>query len=81
VAIPNHSIGRAAGCDRVARQRISHDSIIDLGIDRAPIQGDPGAAVPARLDGFTKAFNDVGLSRVVLVLQGHNMFGPTLRPY
>src|SRR5437879_8205027 len=66
----DHSIGRADGCDRAVRQRTSHDSIIALGIDHALIHSDPGAAVPTRLDSFTKTLDDIGLSRAVLVLQG-----------
>ena len=67
----NHSFGRTAGCYRAVRERISHDSIIDLGINRAPIHADPGTAVPTRLDSFTKALDDIGRSRAGFVLQGY----------
>src|SRR5207249_932319 len=57
--------------DGVGRERVSHDSIVNLRVNRALIHADAGATGSARLDGLTEALNDVGFSRARFVLQGH----------
>ena len=61
--------GGSFGTMEPAGQRIAHDAIVDLRVDRILIQADAGAACSAALNGFTKALNHVGFSRTRLVLQ------------
>ena len=52
-----------------AASAISHDSIVDLRIDRSFIQADSRAARSAALHGFAEALVYVGLPRARFVLQ------------
>src|SRR5438105_940891 len=67
----NYDFRRILRHERARRKRISHDSIIDLGINRSLIHTDARAAGAAGLDGFTETLNYVRLSGSRLVLQGH----------
>ena len=64
-------IGGALGTMEPRRQRIAHDAIVDLRVNRALIERDARAAGSAGLDGFAEALDHVGLSRAGLILQGH----------
>src|SRR5712664_347811 len=64
-------VGRATRHDGPGRQRISHDPIIDLGVDRSLIHADARTACSATLDRFAKALHHIGLSSTTLVLQGY----------
>ena len=57
--------------DGVGWKGISHDSILALRVDRAPVQADAEATGSSRLRGFTKACNDFSLSRAGFVLEGY----------
>ncbi len=61
----------SVGTMQPARQCISHDSIVDLRVNRSLIHADARAAGAASLNGFTEALNHVSLSRTRLVLQGY----------
>ena len=73
-------MGGPCGHDRPRSQPIAHDSIVDLRVNRAFIEGDARAAgpatdarspSPAALEGFAEMLNHIGLSRTRLVLQGY----------
>ena len=55
--------------DRARRKRITHDAVVDFGIERVAIQADSGAAMAAAGDGFTKALVDCGLAFSRRILQ------------
>src|ERR1700730_649490 len=66
----NDGFRRIPRHERARRKGISHDSIIDLRINRSLIHADARAA-GSSLDGFTETLNYVRLSSSRLVLQGY----------
>src|SRR5215831_19908340 len=69
---------RQPGDDRVCRtarhdgrcgQRISHNPIVDLGVDRSLMHADACTTRSSTLSGFAKALNYVSLPRTVLILE------------
>src|SRR6267142_2987198 len=67
----NDGVGRTAWHAGGGGQRISHDAIIDLGIDRSLVYADAGAACSASLDGFAEALGHIGFSCTAIVLKGY----------
>src|SRR5712675_491556 len=67
----NDGVGGTAWQDGAGGEGISHDAIIDLGVDRALEDADAGAACSASLDGFAKALGHTSFSGTTFVLQGY----------
>ena len=60
----------ALGCDVVGRERVAHDTVIDLGVNHPIVECDAGATMAAARDRFTEPLDDVGVSAAALVFQG-----------
>jgi hypothetical protein len=62
-------LGLAVRRDLASRQRIAHDPVVHLGIDRIVVDGDPGAASGAVGYALAEALDDVGMPGCAAVLQ------------
>src|ERR1700733_4072777 len=67
----NHRLTGTLGDQRGAGGSITHDLVVDLGINRSLVKSDARAARSTRLNGFAEALNYVRLARSCLILQGH----------
>ena len=63
-------LGGTSRNNAARRQCVSHDAIVDLGVDGAIVQADARAARTSGGDRFAEALHDISLAGTSLVLQG-----------